>query len=64
MKETATERISKRIKLLLSTKSFITWDMIDVIPYYPTGRHRLTYEGGIVFDIMEKFNLEYISYKD
>lgn len=64
MKETATERINKRIKELRTTNSFITWNMIGVIPYYPTGRHRLTYEGRIVFDIMEKFNMEYISYKD
>lgn len=64
MKETTTERISKRIKLLLSTKSFITWDMIEVVPYYPTGRHRLTYEGRIVFDIMSKYNNEYISYRE
>ena len=48
-KETATERINKKINELCLKHSFITWDMIGVDPYTRTGRHRLTYEGGIVY---------------
>ena len=36
--------------------------MIGVEPYYPTGRHHLTYEGGIVFEIMDKLKMVYIRY--
>lgn len=62
--ETATERISKRINELRRAHSFITWDMIGVKPYYPTGRHGLTYEGGIVYSIMEKLKMKYVRYGD
>ncbi len=61
-KQTATERLTERINVLLNTQSFITWDMIDVLPYTQTGRTRLTYEGKIVFAIMEKYDLDYVRY--
>lgn len=61
-KETATERISKRIYELSRIHSFITWDMIGVDPYTQTSRHRLTYEGSIVYKIMDNLKMEYIRY--
>ena len=63
-KETATDRIRKKINELCLKHSFITWDMIGVDPYTRTGRHRLTYEGGIVYKIMSDLNIEYVRYGD
>lgn len=61
-KETATERINSRINELRNKHPFITWDMIGVEPYKNTSRYRLTYEGGIVYAIMEKLKMEYVRY--
>lgn len=62
MNETTKKMIPRTIDLLRTSEVFITWKMLNVLPYQSTGQRHLTYEGCLVFDYMKQLGLEYMSF--
>jgi hypothetical protein len=63
MKKTIKQQIRNNIDRLIRTENFITWTILEISPYTHNDRYA-SYEAKLVFEYMEKIDIEYVRYSE